>query len=306
MTEIRGISCDGGGVFGAISATLIKRLQENNPDFIEKATILSGTSVGGILVSCLANDMPIDDIIKLFFSFGPKIFSKSDLLRKILSTIGLKAFYSNQNLNDSLNFVFGKKTLGDLRKKIIIPAFMLHNKKGPNYNWKSKFFHNLEGEGNDSHELVVDVLMSSCAVPIFFPSYFSMIDGAFAMNSPGMALVAQTQDTRYFPNPSAIKDIKLLSFGKTTTKCYIEQENLDWGYLNWAKTLINIVLDKDNMNIHYMCNNILKENYHRLACIVEEESNIGIDDFGKIDQLIELANNMDITHAENYLRNVWN
>lgn len=76
-------------------------------------------------------------------------------------------------------------------------------------------------------------------------------------------------------------------------KWYIEGENMDWGYIQWAKNLLDIILDRDNLVIDYECKKILGENYKRLQVILDGS----LDDVGKLDEIINTAENFKFTNT---------
>jgi hypothetical protein len=79
-----------------------------------------------------------------------------------------------------------------------------------------------------------------------------------------MCALAQTQDQRYEPTP-LLGDIVLLSLGTGTNLQYIKGQVHDWGYAQWVKPLINLMLDGTAGIADYQCRQILDARYHRLA-----------------------------------------
>ncbi|HHY94205.1 MAG TPA: hypothetical protein GX513_04225 [Firmicutes bacterium] len=66
MATYRIISFDGGGVRGALSITLLKRLQQQVPELVEKTDLFAGTSTGSFIALGLAHGLPVTDIAGLY------------------------------------------------------------------------------------------------------------------------------------------------------------------------------------------------------------------------------------------------
>ena len=69
------LSLDGGGVRGAFTATLIARLEQACPGFVDRADLLAGTSTGSIIALMLSAGYPPDLIKKSYEEFCPEIFA---------------------------------------------------------------------------------------------------------------------------------------------------------------------------------------------------------------------------------------
>ena len=136
MSTFRIISFDGGGIKGALSTRILKRLYLDNPNLLKKTNLFAGTSTGALIALSLAygfNGKEIDDIycyknIKNIFS--PKRFNL------------LHPRYKDKSLKNFIESTISKEaTLNDLQKYVFIPAFHL---KGVNQDhWQGVFFNNL-------------------------------------------------------------------------------------------------------------------------------------------------------------------
>jgi len=298
------LSLDGGGVFGALTAVFIDKLLIKFPKLVENSDMITGTSIGATVGLLLAKEVPIKEIISIFPEASENVFRRG-CLRFGLGLAGVKAFYSNQYLKNLVTKYFGDMKLGDLKKKVLIPAFKLDNNKTPRH-WKAKFFHNFEGEDNDSQIKIVDALMSSMAAPAFFPVYNNMVDGSLVENNPSMCAVAQTQDVRakIEPRPK-LNDLRVFSLGRESGDRFVEGDNLDWGYIKWIKPMIHIALDRDSRVIHYQVEKLLGSKYYRISPDVAELG-CQIDSWEGVPDLIKFAEKYDLTEAENWLTLNWN
>jgi Ca2+-binding EF-hand superfamily protein len=222
-TRVRVLCLDGGGMKGAIQATVIARIEREYPGFISSVDCFAGTSVGALLAASYATGYHPDKVLADFLKESPDMFEGhagtvlADAKRLVTSA------NSNEMFRQGVKEAFGDSRLSDLKRQLLVPAFRLkHTDEGTGMDtWKPKFFHNFpddqSGDSGDSDELVRDVVLRSMAAPTYFPSYQNFIDGGVCANSPSMCAVAQLVAPRY--GQKAISDIVLLSFGTGTFLC---------------------------------------------------------------------------------------
>jgi patatin-like phospholipase/acyl hydrolase len=293
------LTFDGGGIRGLLTLALLKRLLQKRPNLIQNADLLAGTSTGGIIALGLAAGKSVDDLISLYQDNGGKIFDDSwlDNLRDLGGISG--ADYDQKNLGKILNGNFGKLRLDQLQKRVLIPTFDLDN-GATNKNkrtWNPKFFHNFPGKDTDGAESVVEVALSTSAAPTYFPTHNGFIDGGVVANNPSMAAVAQTQDSRNNDPAPALADIQLLSLGTGTNLSYIEGRELDWGYAQWAKPLISLLLDANMGVADFQCRQILKANYRRIAPVFPASQNIKLDEWQKSKELLNFGKSVELVDS---------
>jgi patatin-like phospholipase/acyl hydrolase len=299
---------DGGGVRGVIPAIVMQRLNEmpGLEGWLDKADLLAGTSTGGLLALGLAYGLPPDTIRHLYESKGKAIFDDTwfDDIVDLGSVIG--ADYSTTNLESELKGIFGQSTLGQLKKQVLITAFDLDNESSDpaSRSWKPKLFHNLPGPGNDSDQLAYKVGLYTAAAPTYFPSVDGYIDGGVFATNPSMCALAQSQDCRYANRP-ALSDVALLSLGTGTPLVYIKGQTLDWGYGQWARPLVNLMLDGVAGIADYQCRQLLGEQYHRLGPAFPPRVYIDMDRVDQIPYLLEFAQNLDLTATAAWLKSNW-
>jgi patatin-like phospholipase/acyl hydrolase len=303
MSVFRILSLDGGGIRGIYTAVLLDRLTREVPEFWDGIHLFAGTSTGGILALGFAYGQLPADGIQLYRTEGPKVFSDSlwDNIKDLWGLIG--AQYNHAPLQKALEAIFHQDTLEDIftrrQKYVLIPTFDLDAMYNDIRTWKPKFFHNFPGEDSDGQEKIVDVALRTTAAPTLFPTYQGYIDGGAVANNPSMAALTQTLDPRGVGR--SLTDIRLFSLGTGDQEMYIPGETLDWGYVQWAKPLLSVLLEGSMEVADYQCLQILSSSrYHRLAPSLREQ--IGWDAVDKIDRLIELANRVDIAPTVEWLR----
>lgn len=298
MSTFRIISFDGGGIKGALSTRILKRLYLDNPNLLKKTNLFAGTSTGALIALSLSygfNGKEIDDIycyknIKNIFS--PKRFNL------------LHPRYKDKSLKNFIESTISKEaTLNDLQKYVFIPAFHL---KGVNQDhWQGVFFNNLT-KNITSNERLVDVALASSAAPTYFPSHKNYIDGGVLTNSPAIAsliTVLHNMKGKY-----TLDDFKVLSIGTGITPKKISSNTKNWGVLQWAikpfskvkLPLISVLLNDDAALEDLYCSELLGDNYLRINPILLED--IEIDDYTKVPLLKLTADNYNYEKANKFIR----
>lgn len=297
--KFRILALDGGGIRGIISAAILQRLCITYPNFLERIDLIAGTSTGGLLALGLASGLSPDQLVNLYENFGPSIFQ--DNLFDDISDFGnlLGAEYEIEPLKEALKSHFGDMTLAQLDKRVLISAFNLDNEDQIAYQrkWKTKFFHNFAIEGSDGHESVVDVAIMTAAAPTYFPIYQGYIDGGVVANNPSMCALAQalSLDTK----KTKLQDVVLFSIGTGRNPRYLEVKNGDWGIVQWARYIVDLVLEGSVDLVDYQCNQILGNHYFRSNVILPEA--INMDEYERIPTLKRIARQYDLASAVQWL-----
>lgn len=311
MAKYRILSLDGGGIRGIITAIILQRLnaEVELTGWLDSTDLIAGTSTGGLLALGLSYGMQPEFIRNVYETKGAEIFDDSwlDNLVDLGKIAG--ADYDTKNLERVLRTLFGKTTLAQLKRRVLITAFDLDNesKKKSLRTWKPKLFHNFPGDDSDGSELAYKVGLYTSAAPTYFPSVDGYIDGGVYATNPSMCALAQSQDSDFKGRPS-LADVVLLSLGTGTSLLYIEGKELDWGYAQWAKQLISLMLDGTSGIADYQCKQILRDNYHRLAPVFPPGISIPMDAVNRIPYMIEFAENnrrVNLTATIKWLKQYW-
>ncbi len=308
MAKYRVVSIDGGGIRGLITTILLQRIVATPglETFLQSIDLITGTSTGGLLALGIAHGLDLAKIRDVYVEEGPKIFDDS-WLDNLVDLGKLRgADYDIKPLRRVLEKLLGDVTLGQLKKRVLITAFDLDNEdpKPEKRTWKPKLFHNFPGPNSDSSSRAADVGLYTSAAPTYFPSVDGYIDGGVYAGNPAMCALAQTQDRRYSPTP-ALDDVLLLSLGTGTSLQYIKGKSHDWGYVQWVKPLISLILDGTAGIADYQCSQILGNRYHRLAPVFPVGVSVPMDDVGKIDYMTEFAEAWVIEDTINWLKQAW-
>jgi patatin-like phospholipase/acyl hydrolase len=302
------LSLDGGGIRGLITIILLQRLskQQGLGDWLNSVDLIAGTSTGGLLALAIANGLDLQVLRDLYETKGKSVFDDSwfDDVIDLGTIIG--AEYDNKKLRNEVRKILKSATLGELQRNVLITSFDLDNEdKDPQKRtWKPKLFHNIPGQDNDKDYSAYKVGLYTSAAPTYFPVVDGFIDGGVFANNPSMCALAQTQDQRN-ENQVPLEDVVLFSVGTGTSLTYIKGKRLNWGYAQWVKPLISLMLDGVVGIADYQCKQILGESYHRLAPKFPPGVSIPLDDLNKIPYMVDYADNVFIDETADWLQKHW-
>ncbi|MDO9694201.1 MAG: patatin-like phospholipase family protein [Candidatus Latescibacteria bacterium] len=306
MPTYRILSMDGGGIRGLMTAIILQRLTATPglERLVDSADLLAGTSTGGLLALGLAKGLDLDLLRRTYVEKGPRIFDDS-WLDDVMDLGKLRgADYSITNLKRELQNLLGDATLGQLHKRVLITTFDLDNEDPRRRTWKPKLFHNFPGPNSDRAHLARDVALYTSAAPTYFPSVDGYIDGGVYAANPAMCALAQSLDRRYSPTP-LLDEVVLLSLGTGTSLNYIKGAVHNWGYVQWIKPLVSIMLDGTAGIADYQCHQILGDRYHRLAPVFPRGMSIPMDGVDRIPYMTEYAQSLDLTATIDWLKATW-
>ncbi len=269
-SRFRILALDGGGIRGLLSARILQGLEaRTGARLYDHVDLFAGTSTGSILAAGLACGYPIERIVEFYNATAAKVFADSwiDNVKDLGQILG--AQYSLEPFREVLISIFGQRKLGDLDRRFLAVTFDLKSEDQP-YRWKPKIFHNLPGPDSDTDEYLADVVLRSCAVPTYFPTYQGYIDGGVtgAVN-PTMCAVAQALDPRNeAPFRLQLSDLLVLSVGPGRALTYIDGSDLDWGLAKWAPYLVDLYQDAPTDMADYEARQILGERYWRVQPVL--------------------------------------
>lgn len=309
MAKYRILSLDGGGLRGLITARLLARLNADPQvaGWLDTVDLFAGTSTGGILALGLASGKTPEEICTVYKERGGVIFDDSfwDNVRDLGKTVG--ADYSSKGLKAELKTVFGDLKLRDLARKVAIPTFDLDNEEVPaKRTWKPKIFHNFQGDDSDGEQLVANIAQYTSSAPTYFPSADGYIDGGVYANNPSIVALAQAISSRNQPaERAALDEVVMLSVGTGLSLTYIKGQTLDWGYAQWVKPLINVLMDGVAGISDYQAVQLLGGRYHRLQIEFEANETIALDAVDKLGRMDEIASGYRLDKTLKWLREVW-
>jgi uncharacterized protein len=130
------------------------------------------------------------------------------------------------------------------------------------------------------------------------------VDGGVFANNPSMCALAQTQDPRS-GMLSNLSDILILSIGTGRPMNYIPGRRHDWGYAQWAKPLITLILDGVDRIADYQCRMILGDRYHRIQPVLTDRALASVDAVRRVSDFVRIAEEFELLATSGWLRKYW-
>lgn len=279
------LSLSGGGYLGLFTVAVLAEIENRiNAPLATRFDLIAGTSVGGILVLGLANEVPAANIKKTFEDRGTEIFSAKrapktavgkfyDVLRSVL-----KPKYDSGALRKAITDIIGAETtIGDLKHPCIIPTVCL-TKGGPQI---FKTDHHPDF-GRDQGLKAVDVALATSAAPTYFPiaeiGDGLYADGGLYANSPDLIAIHEAE---HFLGAN-LADIHVLSVGTTTSKfSFAHGSGTRFGLLKWTmgQRLVQATISSQQQIVDHVTRQRLGRRYVRLDAEQsrEQEQSLGLD-----------------------------
>ena len=267
------LSFDGGGIRGLISAKWVTYLESQLKGRAcrDVTGILAGTSTGSIIAAALAIGLPASDLVTLYRERGREIFPAAATRRwsrfKRSVSQGLSApRYSEEGLEKVLKDCFKKTRLGDASGALLLI---------PSYNTFTRQAKVFKSNKDEHKSLMLwEVVKSSCSAPAYFPAHLlqmddvecPLIDGGVVANNPTACAIAEL--VRMSPEETklqTLRDIVVGSFGTgQTTRAIVANEAREWGALEWAIPVIDVLFDGAADAVDYIAEQLVPEgNYIR-------------------------------------------
>lgn len=308
------LSLDGGGIRGAFTAAFLADIEERLAcrvcDYFD---LIAGTSTGGIIAAALASGEPASKIVNFYREHGPRIFTRAKqskgLMRgvrdwftdRLLRRHGIDSDwlrspkYNAGALLESLEGVFGERTIESLRCRIVIPSMDLT--KGQTVVFKTPHRPDLF---RDRGYRIVDVISATTAAPTYFPHATfgaggAYVDGGVWANNPTMvALVEALRIGRECRRPRIdpifeLDSVQILSVGTGEAKCIFQPPERGGGVAWWlAGPLIELVGMSQAQGVHFQSEYVLDDRYHRVDFDLPDKS-WKLDCTDVINQLIHIG-----------------
>lgn len=327
MATFRILSFDGGGMRGIITVRLMQRLAAMSglKDWHKRARLFAGTSTGGLIALGLTHGVSLTRLSNLYKNKGALIFDDSwlDNLRDVGQVIG--AQYDNPHLEQELKNLVGETSLKNLSPdkltRVLVTTFDLDqadavslrndepagSTKSKPHKWKPKIFHNFPGNDTDGRLPAYKAGLYTSAAPSYFPVVDGYMDGGVFANNPSMCSLAQTQDPRNVDENDhpALQELVLFSLGTGEALKFIGGLELDWGYAQWAKPIIDILLDGVAGIADYQCRQILRDRYWRLQPVLTEDFAIDAHQPEQIQAMIDFADQVNLDDTVDWLNTHW-
>lgn len=279
------LSIDGGGIRGLIPGTVLAAIEKSTRKPIAKLfDVIAGTSTGGILacgLSAPGDDgnprFPASSLVDMYVQEGARIFPQH-LFERVTELWGEK--YPVTGIEKVLHKYVGESRLSETMTEILVTAYDIERRK-------PKFFRSRDARDDPTrdHPLWMVARATSAAPTYFEPyrlpgtapgDYEALVDGGVFANNPAMCAYV---DASAGPGQVRPDDVFVVSLGTGSQNRPILYERVkDWGQLQWAKPILNVVFDGVSATTDYQLDQILGvDHYFRL----QTELTIASDDLDR-------------------------
>lgn len=261
------LSCDGGGIRGALSLGYLQKMEDilrarhpHIPNFVlaDYFDLIGGTSTGSIIASALAIGMSVSELKEKYFALGTKIFGQKNNWWNIFETKDfLKASFDHKPLENELKNVFGDIMLNDT-KQIRTGLCIVAKRADTNSVWPiinhpaGKYFNT--DLGQNGKILLRDAIRASAAAPGYFLPITidvgqgiqaAFVDGGVSMaNNPALQLLmVATLNGFPFHWDKGADNLLLVSVGTGMTKIERLPKQIENNILlDWAKQVPDMLM----------------------------------------------------------------
>jgi patatin-like phospholipase/acyl hydrolase len=275
---VRVLTIDGGGIRGIIPATVLADLElRAGRPVAELFDLAVGTSTGGILALALTAPgehggprWRAEDLVDLYVMEGPRIFQRSifDRIRSVDGALDEK--YPSDGLVEVLTERFGDLRLHEALVDVMVTAY--------DTVARSPFFFRSSRARSDPAQdwLARDAAHATSAAPSYFEPVklddLSLIDGGVFAANPAMCGIAEVLRAR---EP---RDVVMVSLGTGEHTRPLPWKTVrDWGALEWARPVIDIVLDGQSDTVDFQSRQVLGDRYWRVQTELAKASD-ALDD----------------------------
>jgi uncharacterized protein len=269
------LSIDGGGIRGIIPALILAEIEKRTKQQIFTLfDLIAGTSTGGItalgltkprLQSELSEELSVaeysaEDMAKLYIEYGAEIFYEPffEHLLGPLEDMFTQSKYASDSREEIIRKYFGTDPLEKNLKEVFVTSYdielripIFFTNKIKKQQIESRRFRKLT-----TGFTLTDAAMATSAAPTYFPpyhvptshnpsGYYTLVDGGLFANNPANLAITEAkisgQETDSVVHTDELLIVSLGTGSLTTTYRYNEAKN--WGLLQWARPLLNIVFD---------------------------------------------------------------
>ena len=275
VASARILSIDGGGIRGIVPGIVLVALEEKlkartgdqGTRIADCFDLIAGTSTGGIL-TCLylcpdsSTGRPrfsADEAVELYTERGDEVFDVS-FWHRFRTAGGLRdEKYSADGLEKLLDDFLGELRLSELLKPCLITAYDISQRR-------TTFFNQLDAKERDMKDfLVKDVARATSAAPTYFEvaqiksltnDSYPLIDGGVFANNPALCAYAEARSK--LPTKPKAADMAVLSIGTGYGKrqSYDYEKAKDWGLVEWALPLLDIIMSGVSETVDYQLGQI--------------------------------------------------
>jgi predicted acylesterase/phospholipase RssA len=253
------LSIDGGGIRGIIPAMILAEIErKTNKPAATMFDLMAGTSTGGIISLALSRGngdggpkYKALDLVDMYVKRGTEIFSRS-------------FWHGVSSVGGSTEDYFDDVTLEAALTRILISSYEIET--------RSPFFFKSWREESKPVLMRYAARATSAAPTYFEPAQvwvagrqLALIDGGVFVNNPAMS--AYSEARRLFPDEESFLVVSL-GTGQLTRPIPFEEAK-DWGKVQWALPILNVVFDGVSDAVDYQLRQILGEQFFRFQTTLD-------------------------------------
>lgn len=271
------LALDGGGIKALFSAQILAQLETDfNLEVRDCFDLIAGTSAGGIIALALGAGLRPAEIVEHYSELVASVFPTHRRRWWRLPSRLFHAAYDPAPLREALANVFGERILLDSTKRLIVPAWDVHN--GGVHIFKTPHHPRLRRDWRMS---MVDVGLATSAAPTYLPAArvdgLRLVDGGLWAPNPSILGIAEALSMLNVP----LADIRVLNIGTTTEVVRIPTSLYGGGLVQWARHLVPMFLSASSRGTQGIAAHLIgPENYCRFDAVAPE----GIYDLDRADR----------------------
>jgi patatin-like phospholipase/acyl hydrolase len=269
------LSIDGGGLRGIIPIIVLQELERRmgGKRIHEMFDMVAGTSTGG-LIACavtLSDDgktakFDLNEVLSIYTVRGKEIFPIKSGIEKFLNTARAlkRPEFSADGIDQVLRDILDHKRIMNCLKPIFITAYDIFNNEAILFTSTDAAF-----DPTRNAELY-DVCRATSAGPTYLPAYECnyggqkrvFVDGGIFMNNPCVGAIVEAikfGGAAPYKTAHKLEDVCVLSLGTghyTTDNSKMNVTN--WGELDWAKPISDVMMQGVNQTTSYEAEKILE------------------------------------------------
>ena len=272
-SKYRILSIDGGGIRGIIPAMILAEIEKRTQKPIHSLfDLIAGTSTGGLISLGLTKPKPgstpenpiaqytAEDLINMYVEYGGVIFYESwyEQMLGPLEDLLNRPKFSSEGREEVVMKYFGDMPLEHCLKEVFVTSYDIEQRIPIFFTSK------IEKQWISSRKFrtlcqgfsLKDAAMATSAAPTYFEPYhvatshntngfYTLVDGGMVANNPAnLAMIEAEMSERKKGQRLSISDILLVSLGTgSLTTAYKYEEAKNWGMVQWARPLMNIMFD---------------------------------------------------------------
>lgn len=304
------LSFQGGGVKGIVALTILDRLYKKELIKYDEVYSYAGSSTGSLVAALCCIGYSPSQSIDIYKRLSPKIFKRFWYLPKILDVLLWAAPYDVKVLYSEIKNIVGDKKIGDLKRKIVIPVFNIDGKFNNQRSYSTIMINNhvfyRDGKKVENIFLdwpLADVLTGACCAP----TYFNRIKTGIARGFRDSGLtdnLACLSNYSICKNGDAEKESVMLGIGNGIKYPYKSNKtNKFWKLPDTLRSVGDSITIGNESLTDLVLTSIYREKY--LYFNKPYKKDVDLDDFKKIPDLIEWAENLDISELEQWIGKYW-